>query len=157
MARPRLVLVCGLPGSGKTTAAVRLAAELRAVRLSPDEWMHDLAIDLFDQPARARVEALQWQVAQELLGLGTSVVIEWGLWTRAERDELRDVARDLGAAVELYFLDEPVDVLWARVQSRGREQAWGSRAIDRAELVEWARAFETPDADELARYDPPSG
>jgi predicted kinase len=151
----RLVLVCGLPGSGKTTEAERVAADLGAVRLSPDDWMRALGIDLFDQSARGRVEALQWELAQELLALGTSVVIEWGFWTRAERDTLRDAARRLGAAVELCFLDEPVDVLWERVVSRGREEAWGSRAITRAELEEWAAGFEAPDAAELALYDPP--
>jgi hypothetical protein len=41
------------------------------------------------------------------------------------------------------------------VRTRGREEAWGSRAITRAELEEWAAAFEAPDATELASYDPP--
>jgi predicted kinase len=151
----RLVLVCGLPGSGKTTRAEQLAGEVGAVRLSPDDWMRALGIDLFDQPARGRIEALQWELAQELVALGTSVVIEWGFWTRAERDALRDGARRLGAAVELHLLDEPVDVLWERVRTRGREEAWGSRAITREELDEWAAAFEAPDPTELASYDPP--
>ena len=35
----RLLLTCGLPGSGKTTLARRLATERGAVRLSKDEWM----------------------------------------------------------------------------------------------------------------------
>jgi predicted kinase len=152
----RLVLVCGLPGSGKTTRAERLAADIGAARLSPDDWMRALGIDLFDQPARGRVEALQWELAQELLALGTSVVVEWGFWTRAERDVLREGARRLGAAVELHVMDEPVDVLWSRVQARGREEAWGSRAITREELEEWAAAFEAPDAAELGLYDPPA-
>jgi predicted kinase len=34
---PRLLLMCGLPGSGKTTLATQLAAGLPAVRLCPDE------------------------------------------------------------------------------------------------------------------------
>jgi len=148
--------VCGLPGAGKTTTALQLVAEGGGVRFSPDEWMHELGIDLWDQPARGRIEALQWQVAQELLGAGLTVVIEWGLWTRGERDVLRERARALGVSVELRFLDEPLDVLWERVRERGREQEWGWRAIERAELAEWADAFEAPDAEELARYDPPS-
>ncbi|MBV9952163.1 MAG: ATP-binding protein [Acidimicrobiia bacterium] len=152
----RLVVVCGLPGAGKTTRAEQVAGVIGAVRLSPDDWMRGLGIDLFDQPARSRIEALQWELAQELLALGTNVVVEWGFWTRAERDVRRDGARRLGAAVELHFLHEPVDVLWARVSARGREEAWGSRAITREELEEWAAAFEAPDAAELALYDAPS-
>lgn len=36
--RARLILTCGLPGSGKTTLALRLAAQRSAVRLTKDEW-----------------------------------------------------------------------------------------------------------------------
>ncbi len=37
-----LVVVCGLPGSGKTTHARRLEHEIDAERLCPDEWMQAL-------------------------------------------------------------------------------------------------------------------
>ncbi len=61
---PRLVLICGLPGSGKTTLASRLAAEMPAVRLSPDEWLADLAIDLWDEESRDRLEGLSGNSAR---------------------------------------------------------------------------------------------
>ena len=57
--RRRLIIVCGLPGAGKTTHAKALASGLGAVRFSPDEWMDALAIDLYDEERRARIEALQ--------------------------------------------------------------------------------------------------
>jgi len=63
----RLVVLCGLPGSGKTTTAVRLAEELCGVRLCSDEWMTGLGLDLYDEPARARVDALQQDLALDLL------------------------------------------------------------------------------------------
>lgn len=150
-------MVAGLPATGKTTLARRLEGELRAVRLSPDEWMAALAIDLFDAEARARVEALQWEMAQRLLALGQTVVVEWGTWSRARRDALRKGARALGAAVELRFLDAPVDVLWLRVQERDNGRgAHGGRTLTRAELEEFAAEVERPDAEELALFDPPS-
>ncbi len=57
----RLVVVCGLPGSGKTTLALQLEGRYSAVRCNPDEWLAKLRIDLFDQVSRGRVEALQWE------------------------------------------------------------------------------------------------
>jgi hypothetical protein len=41
-----LIIVCGLPGSGKTTLAKVLERRLRAVRFSPDEWMDALSLDV---------------------------------------------------------------------------------------------------------------
>ena len=54
-------------GVSKTTLAKALEAELRAVRLSADDWMMGLSINLHDEAARAKMEALQWQLAKRLL------------------------------------------------------------------------------------------
>ena len=113
--RPRLVLLCGLPASGKTTLARELADAYGAVRHNPDEWESALDVDPFDEGFQTKLEAQFWELAQRLLMLGTSVVLEWGFWARSERDEKREAARSLGVAVELRFLDAPYDELVRRV------------------------------------------
>ena len=150
--RGRLIIVCGLPGAGKTTVATALAQRHHGVRYSPDDWMDALGINLWDEAKRAGIEQLQWQQARSLLALGGTAIIEWGTWARSERDALRDGARALGAAVELVHMDAPIDVLLDRVTRRGRE----SPPIDRAMLEDASRAFERPSAEELALYDPPA-
>ncbi len=149
----RLVLLCGLPGSGKTTTARRIAAETGGVRFCPDEWMTALAIDLFDEPARARVEALQWDLAQELLVLGQTVIIEWGVWARSERDTVRERARELGARVELVYLDVPIDELVQRIERRNNAAVAGEAVIPTESLVAWLELFEAPTAEEQALFD----
>ena len=148
---PRLIIVCGLPGAGKTTHGKALAALLNAIRFSPDEWMESLGIDLWDETARARIEALQWELAQDLMRLGQTAIIEWGTWAKAERDTLREIARKLGASVELHYLHEPIHVLWQRISSRDAEFP----PIKRSDLRTWAENFEAPTDDEMAQYDPP--
>jgi predicted kinase len=151
----RLVLITGLPGSGKTTLAHRLASAMPAVRMSPDDWMTSSGIDLWDGPTRERIERFQLTLALDLLRAGQHVVIEWGVWTREERDAVRDAARAIGAPVELRPLTAPVDELWRRIEARDLEGRWSARSITRDELTEWAAAYEEPTDDELATYDPP--
>lgn len=139
-----LFVLCGLPGSGKTTLARALEAKHNAVRFCPDEWM----TDLWDGDTRALLERQMWSVAQRFLAAGVDVVIEFGSWARAERDELREGARALGASVELHYLDVPVDELERRVIARNRE------GITRAQLEEWSQLIEVPTPDELALFDP---
>jgi len=150
----RLVILCGLPGSGKTTVAKALEQRLEAVRMSADDWMVALDADLFDGGRRSRIEAIQWDLTQRLLALGQVVLIEWGTWARSERDALRTRARELGAAVELHYLTAGLDVLFERVQARGMELACGSRAVTLEDMRAYASVLEPPGDDELALYDP---
>ena len=148
---PRLIIVCGLPGSGKTTVARKLETRLRGIRFAPDEWMDALAINLWDEEKRARIEALQWKLAQELLALGLTVIIEWGTWGKSERDTLRLGARALGAAVELHYLSAAEDILFERIQTRGME----SPPIERDALSMWLKNFQAPTPEEMALFDAP--
>ena len=80
----RLVVITGLPGSGKTTLAKELATSMSAVRMCPGDWMMASGIDLWDEVVRSRIEQFQLTLALDLLRGGNNVVIEWGVWVREE-------------------------------------------------------------------------
>jgi predicted kinase len=147
--KPTLFIVCGLPGAGKTTHATQLERKYRAVRFCPDEWMNDLGINIYDEEKRSQIEPLQWKFCKRLLELGVSCIIEWGTWSRSERELLRVEAREVGAAVELHYLSLPLDVLFERISARGAEDP----PIKRAALEEWNRLFEQPSSNEIAFFD----
>jgi predicted kinase len=146
---PKLIIVCGLPGAGKTTHAKRLEEKLDAIRFCPDEWLEALSLDLYDEERRAKIEALQWKLSQDLLARGFTVIIEWGTWGRSERDTLRQGARALGAAVELHYLSAPIKVLFERVQRRGMENP----PLTLEDLQRCSEIFQVPTAEEMALFD----
>ena len=146
----RLVIICGLPGSGKTTLARQLETSLPAFRMSADDWMDELSINLHAEEQRTKIEALQWRLTQRLLTLGQSVIIEWGAWGKWERDKLRVEARALGCGVELHYLFAPLQELFSRIQKRNVENP----PIQWEDVQRWAQVFEPPTATELALFDP---
>ena len=140
MTGARLILTCGLPGAGKTTLARQLAVARGAVRLTKDEWLTALGSSPWDEQLGEKVEHELWRLARELLGLGLSVVLDFGLWARIERDEMRAAARSMGVGVELHFVDAPPRELWRRIEARNSEPPWDSHPIRRTDLDEWAAA-----------------
>jgi predicted kinase len=156
--RPTLYLTCGLPGSGKTTLARRIEQEAPALRLTADDWLHELHPGISTAegeagPVRARVERLQWTAALRVLALGRNVVLDWGLWSREERDLYRTGAREAGARVVLCLLDPPVDELWARLARRNAKRPFGVFEITRARLLSAVDVFQRPTAEELTLFD----
>lgn len=146
----RLIIICGLPGAGKTTLSIQLADKLVARRYDPDEWLDMLALDLYDERRRAVIETLQWREARDLIAHGGTAIIVWGTWGRGERELLRREAHERGALAHLIYLDLPLDVLFDRIAARNQEDP----PITRAMLDQWAGMIEVPDAAELAAFDP---
>lgn len=151
----RLVLTCGLPGSGKTTLAEQLTAERRALRLSKDEWLWAIGSDPWDTTTGRLLERRLIDLAIEATGLGTTVVLDFGLWHRFERDRLRMLARRRGVGVELHYLSGSLDELWARIELRNQQPPWDAAPIERSHLDSWSATFEPPDPTELMLFDPP--
>jgi predicted kinase len=150
---PTLFLLCGLPGVGKTTLAKRLEQAHYALRLTPDEWITALLKHPADSEELERlrdpVEALQWDVAERALSLGVSVILDWGFWSRAERDAYRTRAGALGARVEIHALTIERDELLARLARRNAYLPPGAFAVTEAQLNEWWELYEPPTAEEL--------
>jgi predicted kinase len=151
----RLVLLCGLPASGKTTLARQLAPKIPAIRLDKDQWTTELGLDVWDDDFRVRLERQLWTLTLELLTQGQSVILEWGHWARVERDEKRLGARALGVGVELYYLDASLEELIERALRRNASGEWTASPMTRTHFEQWATIFQPPDEEELLLFDEP--
>lgn len=121
MSPPTLFIVCGLPASGKTIVSRRLESRRHALRVTPDEWMARIVGDGWDQAGRAQVEAVMSEIAARLLELGTSVVLDFGCWTKAERDSLRRVAHARGARAQTHYCIAELSELQVRLTARNAQ------------------------------------
>ena len=151
----RLVLITGLPASGKSTLARRLAPTIPAIRLDKDQWTIQLGHDPWDDDVRPLIEGQLWTLTRDLLAQGQSVILEWGHWARAERDEKRLAARALGVGVELHYLDAPPEELIERAERRNVSGEWSASPMTRAHFEQWAGSFQPPDEEELLLFDQP--
>lgn len=152
-----LHLLIGLPCSGKTTLAKTLEAELGALRLTPDEWHRVLfgqdATDPKHDERHSKVEALQWDVAVAALSRGLDVILDFGLWSKVERDDFRQRAALLGADTKIHFLDVPFEELLERLDHRNKQGSEEVTFIPPAMMYEYSLRFEAPEAEELALND----
>ena len=156
-----LYVLVGLPAAGKTTRAAELAATHRALRLSPDEWMFPLFGDPDANGRRDVLEGRMISLALQALGLGVSVVLDFGVWARDERTALRALAEQAGARCELVYLEIEAAAQRDRIAERLRRAPDAGYPISDADLAAWRALFQPPDAAELAGTEPldppPSG
>src|SRR5690606_2917198 len=143
----------GLPCSGKTTFAKRLEREQSALRLTVDEWH----IHLFGQDAEnpehdarhSLIEMMLWNIASRALELGTNVILDFGCWARAEREDYRSRAKELGASSEVHFLDVRTEELMSRLRIRNSQSSLSSFYIPEDMMEPWIALFQRPTPDEL--------
>ena len=144
-----LFLMVGLPGAGKTTRAKELTAAHRALRLTPDHWMIPLFGDSIADGKRFVLEGRLISVALQALRLGTSVVLDYGLWDRDERSALRWLARSAGAGCQVIYLPVDKDVQLVRIAHRQATSPHQTFPMNETEVDQWRQQFQVPDADEL--------
>jgi predicted kinase len=150
---PTLHLMVGLPCSGKTTYARRLAREVNALLLTVDVWHlalfgDDVGHQNHDE-RHGSIEKIMWDVAKQVLAMGGDVILDFGFWARVERDDFRNRAKELGANCKVHYLDVPYPELYRRLEIRNRIRPEGAFVIPRAEMDKYVTIFQPPTEDEL--------
>jgi hypothetical protein len=154
---PRLTVMTGLAGSGKTTEARRLSrqdgvvvrtdAVRRQVAGVPWHYRSEAGVDmgLYTPTMTARTYDRCLEIAGELLGAGWSVILDGVYGRRPERDDARALAEQLGVALRIVWCDAPDQVLRERLRQRVERRRDLSEADER--ILDLQKT----------RYEPPAG
>lgn len=141
--RPALVIVCGAPGTGKTTLARHLAARLAYTILTKDDLKEALADELGagDRERSKQLGRMAYELlftrARDLLAAGKPVIIEANFHRDASDAALRGLA-ERGDAVVIECVCDPA-MRRRRYAERGERGERHSVHLDREILLhEWS-------------------
>ena len=149
-----IIMTCGKLCSGKSTYARKLRKERGGVILSMDEVMLTLfpegagdRHDLYAERTEKYLLALSLQIVQA----GANVILDWGLWTRDQRDRLRKFCTDHGVGYEIHYLRVREEEWNRRIGKRNRQCSEGEPGayyVDEGLLEKFRTLFQEPDTSE---------
>lgn len=152
---PKVIMLCGKIGSGKSTYAEALRRQLPAVVLSSDEIMlalfqedlgehHDAAVE--------RTEQYLYRKSLAILEIGVNVILDWGFWRKQKREEARRFYGSRGIACEFHYVESTDPQRKAQIAHRNREVLEGRTAayfVDEGLAEKCDHLFEMPEKQEM--------
>ncbi len=142
MTKPQVVVLCGLPGSGKSTLGTALCERFGLALIDRDRIRDRLFPDCrFTEAEKQAANQAALEALRANCAAGESSLLDGMTFGReSERQAVRAVAAERGIACILLWLDCPVDVAAERVASQPHPAA-----DRRPQLVrEVAQRFEKP-------------
>ena len=151
MSKPKLYLMLGYPGAGKTTAAGIISKLTGAVHLASDQ----VRLELFPQPSFSETEHQKlYQVlnerTKEFLSQGRSVVYDANLNRYQHRQEKYEIAKQSGAQPILVWLQVDKKLAKQRATHELRNHLVPAEENPAEMFERIVSIFEPPDKNETA-------
>ena len=148
-------LLCGKIASGKSHYAQTLLWDGHTVLLSQDDLVEQLGLDYFNELHSSIIPKLQfclYELAADISRCGANVVLDFGFWSRRERQYVSEVFQSMHITPHWCYMDVP-DSAWAQnIADRNREviaEGHPEFQIDAAKMQEIHAEFEVPNKDEM--------
>ena len=156
----KVIAVCGKICSGKTWYGRQWLRRHPGVLLSCDDCM--LALyrpelgDAFDDAAK-RAKAYLHDRAAEIAAAGCDVLLDWGFWTREERQKVAAFYRAKGIKLEWHYVEIGDDAWRRNIQDRNVKVRSGviqAYYVDEGLMKKCMARFEPPESSEIQRRIP---
>lgn len=142
MIMSKVIMMCGVCGSGKTTYSKWKEKE-GYIRLSIDEEMWKTygkrGIDYPDNQYEEYSDIVEASLRKELLKLiqeGKNVVIDFSFWSKENRSFYRKLIEKSGGTVELVYMKSSLETLRKRLKQRNLHISANSPFIITDEILE---------------------
>ena len=130
---PKVILICGKICSGKTWYAKKLQQQNPAVILSTDEatfhLIHNEQGEFYNAFAQ-RVNGYLRIKAVDIIKAGANVILDWGFWTKQDREAISRFLEENGVAWEWHYVDVPGDVWQKNIERRNTAVLAGEGGSD---------------------------
>lgn len=151
----KVILICGKICSGKTFYCKNLQQRYNAVLLSCDEiesqiFHHSLGEN--HDIVAVDIQKYLHKKAIDIISVGSNVVLDWGFWTKAERESVTRYYKLNNIAYEWHYVDVS-DATWeGNIASRNESVISGKSDdyyVDDGLLNKIKSLFEIPSKDEI--------
>lgn len=145
-------LLCGLPGTGKTTYAKKIEND-NIIRLSLDDELFKLFGKDFPSEKYSFFEEetkkMLFVKAIDLINDNKSVILDWGFWKKEEREEMRTRLLDCGINVKLIYFKVSREEMEKRINNRDISD---NHIITTDMLNKFFNEFEEPNNEEFELF-----
>lgn len=149
-------LICGKICSGKSWYARQLASGENAVIFSTDELTWDLTNNEqgpgYDAFAR-RCNIYLRKKAGQIAAAGCNVVLDWGFWTKADREDITAYYSERKLPVRWHYIDVPEEAWAENIRRRNdrvlRGEGGSDFFVDEGLKEKVLSLFEVPEKEEM--------
>ena len=141
--------------SGKSTYSQQLRKDKKAVILSVD----DITLTLLGQNGGdtldvyvEKLEQYFFQKSVEIVETGINVVLDWGFWTKTERDFAKQFYGSRGIEYEFHYISINDEEWYRRLEKRNKdvlEKKSDAYYVDEGLAEKFKSIFEIPGKDEI--------
>ncbi|MBE5812877.1 MAG: ATP-binding protein [Clostridiales bacterium] len=152
----KIIAICGKICSGKTYYANQIKQKENAVVLSCDELTKELFNnDLGDKHDEMAIKIQNFLMKKsiELINIGCNVILDWGFWSREEREKTTIYYKEKNINIEWHYIDADLETWKHNIEERNQRILNGEGGsdfyLDEGLMNKLISKWEEPDKSEI--------